>query len=96
MSACCVVCSRVGFAQSMPLLGGTVIGPACPDACSILCWELHFVRSTGGTRDEIAEVQWRWRRHVAGIDGRPFTEPAPVSEAEKAFNRKLAVMGLAS
>lgn len=92
MSARCVVCSRIGSARTMELAGGTVIGPACPE-CEVLNWEMHFVRATGGSREEVAEVRWRWRRHVAGIEGRPFTEPLPVSDEEKAINRRFAAMG---
>lgn len=91
----CVVCSRVGSARLMELTSGERIGPACAGECEILNWERHFNVETDAPPYEHALLAWRWRRHVAGLDGRTFLEPMPKSDAEKTLDRWALSLGVA-
>lgn len=89
----CTVCSRIGSARLMLLGSGARIGPFCPGECEGLGWEAHFVRETGGDAYDMALVQWRWRQHLATLEGRVFLDPPPKSPAEMSLERTIAANG---
>lgn len=89
----CAVCSLEG-AKQLKTVAGEHLGYAHDGECVALLWESHFVRVTGGSEWEHAEVLWRWQRQAAAVAGLPFTTPPPLSPAHEASNLEIERLGL--
>lgn len=95
MSARCAVCGAIGSAKPLTLVSGATVGAFCVGECTGLGWESHFLRAVRAPAHELAELAWRWRRHVAATKRIAFTEPAPVSPGERLLNQHIALNGWA-
>ena len=87
----CAVCTLDG-AVELRTAGGASAGFAHDGLCLCLLWESHFLRATGGTDDEQADVLARWQARRREVRGERAL-PAPTSQAEDAVAREIARLG---
>lgn len=90
----CAVCGLEG-AVALKVHSGELVGHAHEGECATLLWESHALPRLGAEPWEYAEHQWRWRRHDAHVNRRPFTEPPPKSPGELACEREIERLGWA-
>ena len=88
----CAMCHREG-GRPLVLVSGQRLGDAHDGECCGLLWERHFMEATNAPAHEKAELNWRWRRHLAALDGRTFLEAPPKSPAEVLLERIVATNG---
>lgn len=81
----CAVCggSDASKVHDWETHGGTRYGMACRGECAGLLWEAHFLRATKVDAGELDLLLWKWRRRRSEVEGRTFSEPPPMSEAER-------------